>query len=336
MQSPSKRPTRSHAHAWAYTAIIFVVIVMAGAYAARKRGVFACSASGYDTDRYLAYCQAVNYGDYDHGAFWFGLEPAATEAATRADVVFLGNSRLQFAMSTETTAAWFSAADARYYLLGFSYNGNYLFEQPLLDRLKVRAKVYVINLDLFFEDVESPPARAVMRDSAARARHEQKRQWQTLHRAACVSLPPLCGNARAFFRTRSTGAWEWQGGGVTPTGVAYDESVDPTVVRNYRDLGSGFLSALAVPRECIVATAVPTIPTNVGTARAVAQGLGVDFVAPQLDGLHTFDESHLDAASAQRWSQAFLEEAGPTIRTCLASPNGYAALAGTATPRGQR
>ena len=34
-----------------------------------------------------------SYGDYDHGAIWFGLEPAADAAAANAQVLFLGNSR---------------------------------------------------------------------------------------------------------------------------------------------------------------------------------------------------------------------------------------------------
>jgi len=53
--------------------------------------------------------------------------------------------------------------------LGFSHNGNYTFEAPLLRKLDPRAKAYVINVDLFFEDVESRPVRTVMRDRSARA-----------------------------------------------------------------------------------------------------------------------------------------------------------------------
>jgi hypothetical protein len=45
--------------------------------------------------------------------------------------------------------------------------------------------------------------------------------------------------------------------------------------------------------------------------------LGSELIAPQVDGLRTFDGSHLDAASAERWSAAFLDAAGPRIRECL-------------------
>ncbi len=76
-------------------------------------------------------------------------------------------------------------------------------------------------------------------------------------------------------------------------------------------------------------TMVPTVNTRIGTARAIAQGLGRDLIAPELEGLNTFDESHLDQESAQRWSAAFLSAAGPEIQKCLADPS---ALRAAATP----
>jgi hypothetical protein len=41
-------------------------------------------------------------------------------------------------------------------------------------------------------------------------------------------------------------------------------------------------------------------------------------VAPELEGLSTSDGYHLDRVSADRWARAFLEAAGPEIRSCLA------------------
>ena len=57
--------------------IIVLVLSIYGTYAYKLRvdGIFACSAEGYASDHYLADCNAGAYGDYDHGAFWFDLEP---------------------------------------------------------------------------------------------------------------------------------------------------------------------------------------------------------------------------------------------------------------------
>jgi hypothetical protein len=59
------------------------------------------------------------------------------------------------------------------------------------------------------------------------------------------------------------------------------------------------------------------VKTDVGTAKAIAVALGLNLVAPKLAGLATFDKVHLDPESAQRWSAAFFEDAGPQIRKCL-------------------
>src|SRR5215467_4154858 len=104
--------------------ILYAVIVIGAAlvtlgYHLRVESILACQAGGYGADRYLAYCGSTDYGEYDHGAFWFGLEPAAKESARRAKVLFLGSSRMQLGMSTKATSDWFSSRSVPYYLLGF-------------------------------------------------------------------------------------------------------------------------------------------------------------------------------------------------------------------------
>src|ERR1700723_2934218 len=83
----------------------------------RTQGVFACTAGDayFGSARYLGYCNAAGFGDYDHGAFWFDLEPAAVRFAADADVLFLGSSRMEFALSTITTDHWFSSAGLSHY-----------------------------------------------------------------------------------------------------------------------------------------------------------------------------------------------------------------------------
>jgi hypothetical protein len=105
-----------------YICILLIAVLASYAVWMRKYSIFACMANGYTSDRYLGQCDTKGYGDYEHGAFWLGLEPAAQNFANDADVLFFNNSRVQFAFSTKATAGWFSAASIRYYLLGFTYN----------------------------------------------------------------------------------------------------------------------------------------------------------------------------------------------------------------------
>ena len=90
-------------------------------------------------------------------------------SAANADVLFLGDSRIQFAFSTAATAKWFSSASAGYYLLGFFAFENSIFERALLHKLKPRAKVYVIAIGDFFQPFEGPVAKTIMHDGAERS-----------------------------------------------------------------------------------------------------------------------------------------------------------------------
>jgi hypothetical protein len=74
-----------------------------------------------------------------------------------------------------------------------------LLEGPLVDKLKPAAKVYIINSDLFFDPVETPPARpcCTMR---ARARYAQK-HLQHLH-ASVLSWLLQRNDGRSSARVR--------------------------------------------------------------------------------------------------------------------------------------
>src|SRR5690242_3477521 len=81
----SPPPRRSARRPGLYVAMLVATMCLATVYRLRTKGLFSCDASGYGADRYVAYCQASAYGDYDHGAFWYGLEPAVTAAVSSAD-----------------------------------------------------------------------------------------------------------------------------------------------------------------------------------------------------------------------------------------------------------
>jgi hypothetical protein len=114
-------PQNKSARSWLVSATpliyIFVLILTIGGtflYGLRVNGILACPADGYVSDRYLADCNASAYSDYDHGAFWFGLEPDTRRSVAGADALFLGSSQLQFAFSTPATDDWFGARNFSY------------------------------------------------------------------------------------------------------------------------------------------------------------------------------------------------------------------------------
>ena len=318
-----------------YIALILCAILGTYGYKVRTEGIFSCQATGYAPDWYLAYCHADGYGDYEHGAFGFDLEPAATQFAAGATVLFLGSSRMQHALSTKTTADWFSSAATPYYLMGFGYTENVVFVREILRKLRPSAKVYVINVDGFFVLSETPPAKIVLRDSNARIRYAVKRAWQSLHQRICHSFAAICGDNYVIFRSRKTGDYRvWGLDKFKSRAVSYDRTVNRAETDLEIATAREFLRDLPVNSPCVILTMVPMAGTKIDKAKAIAAALDMDLVAPDLEGLRTFDGSHLDRASAERWSQAFLQAAAPRIRQCT----GDARLTGTAavsTPTGQ-
>jgi hypothetical protein len=301
-----------------YIFVILGVILITSVYKFRTDTIFACQADGYNGDRYIAYCNGAHYGDYEHGAFLFGLEPSAQNFAKNADVLFLGNSRLQVAFSTTATVDWFSAVLARYYLLGFSYGENVIFAEELLRKILPKGRVYIINVDDFFERTETPPVKTVFHDPDARDRYKGKRFWQRIHEPICKRFPVLCGTDIVIFRSRETGAYIRRTPKQIINTVSYDWGVDENVVSSNVAAATDFLLHLTVERKCVILTNVPSVETKIGNITTIAKALGADLVTPEISTeLHTYDGVHLDQPSAEHWSQAFFQAANSRIRSCL-------------------
>jgi hypothetical protein len=309
------------ANHWAlYIGVVLLVALASYAYWLKTRSIFACQAQGYSADRYLAYCGGGNYADFEHGAFYYNLEPPALDYASKADVLVIGDSRLQVALSNDATADWFKNAAASYYLLGFSYNENMNFTQELLRRLNSRASVLIINVDDFFDRRETAAAKTILHDPEAQSRYAWKHFSQRLHRWVCGPFPALCGPRFVIFRSRETGAYYRipHDEPVSPqNAVSYDRKIDQAEVSDSTARAIDFLKEFA-KGKCVILTNAPYPETKTGNASAIASGAGLPLVAPELDGLNTSDGYHLDRPSADRWARAFLEAAGPEIRSCLA------------------
>jgi hypothetical protein len=50
---------------------------------------FACRTQPHGSDDFLAYCRSVRYGDYEHGALYYGLSPRYAKASEPRRFYFL-------------------------------------------------------------------------------------------------------------------------------------------------------------------------------------------------------------------------------------------------------
>src|SRR5262245_34497393 len=88
---------------FSYLAVFVLVAGLAAvAYRLIDRGaaMMGCRVSS-QPDTFLAYCDSKYFGDYEHGAYYFGTEPRAIAHLQRAEVIAFGSSRAQFAFSAE-------------------------------------------------------------------------------------------------------------------------------------------------------------------------------------------------------------------------------------------
>jgi hypothetical protein len=271
--------------------------------------------------QFLAFCRNGAYQDFEHGAFALGLRPDAVAAARRAPILFLGNSRVVLGFSTKATADAFAAAGLGYYLLGFGYGETDGFAATLLKDLALHPRAVIIDVDPFFDGKLGEPAQ-FLRDHPARAAldYRAKAAAAALFAAFCPARATFwpCGGAVALLRDDADGAWQMLGPGretATVFAPGGGKPADPApVIAEARR----FLAGLDLPPECVMLTTVPTPqrPLTPETVQRIAAALGASWAEPRLDGLASFDNSHLTPDSAERWSAAFLAEAMPRLQHC--------------------
>jgi hypothetical protein len=280
-----------------------------------------CWSGGYGLDAYLGLCQSINFGDYEHAALALKLEPEAVHHFAEADVIVLGNSRAQFAFSSPATVEFFRRKGIRFYNAAFSGGDGSRFADLLWLRLLPHPKLLVINADPFFLDFLSTPALAIVNQpQAARESGESKRRFQTWHEAICRHLPAVCGATFALFRSRLDGRlilppfplprFPLKVATAMSAGLAEDLVAAEAIARR-------FLSDRGLAAPCVVLTVVPTEDVAPQAGRALAERLGLPFVLPDAGPLETFDHSHLDSASADRFAQAFWPAIEGPLDACL-------------------
>ncbi len=260
-------------------------------------------------------------GHVDHHVLYHGLDDRARERLATADVLFLGNSRLMFALDRQALRAVMPTTGLTYYVLGFGHDETYEFPLALIERFDLRPAVVVANADGFFAGVQSELAArvqeegwfdAVKRRLEATAAHAVRRR---LHRFV-PHWPDLIAGGREFVIYRSALDGTWSVGTPFPqTGplpLAPEPpavSLEPRVV----DRARAFKAALEKRGTRLVIGLVPSPDFPRARARALAAAIGVPAVTPAVDRPRTMDGSHLTAESAREFAELFLRELVPVL-----------------------
>lgn len=285
-----------------------------------------CDASGGGADKFMAYCAVDTHGHYDHAAYLFNLEDGLANHIRQANLLFLGDSRPQFAFSSTSLTDFVTRhANVRPYLLGFGFGEQSVFSAAVLDKFKPTPAIVVINVDPFFSKYTSAHAEQLLGNGPLEENNARiKKLWHRISEAACDGKLPMaghliCGSYNTVYRSVTDGRWILHNKLVGTTPVSEKKKVprDDESITAFSANAEVFLSRFSVDRRCVVLTYVPTVDSTPFIAKGMAERLGTRYIAPQLASLTTFDGAHLDTASSERWSAAFLKELEPVLASCL-------------------
>lgn len=284
---------------------------------------------------FLAYCTSAQYGDYEHGAFYFDLEPEAVRNLQRARVLFLGSSRLQYGFSTEAVKTYFAARSIPFYLMGFGYADGVEFALDLIEKYDLAPDFLVIDTNPFFTSFRSAPGHQTSEQDEPgwlRPFARLPAWWDYLNKKAFNALQPsicrlglmTCGATfRTIYRSVENGFWLLDG--FEPADAPEMPLTAKKLVHLDKhplpaDLGNAqrLLAALRLPQNCIVLTAAPSNALDVEPyATEIARLLGLRLLLPNVDGIGLIDPSHLSRRGAEHWSGTIMSEIDPLLPPCL-------------------
>jgi hypothetical protein len=291
-----------------------------GASVWRSRG---CVVPGHD-GAFLAYCGNTAFGDYEHGALYYGFEPRAIQNLQAAAVLILGNSRSQFAFSNPEVDQYFTGRGIKYFLLGFGYGEMSELPLAIMRKYGVKPKVIIANADPFFSHQLSEPTEAIFRGTPSTwAKYLLKKVTLDLLPNLCKASPSSCASPSSLvYRSVINGSWDTVPA-VFPqtTTFPFNPVLDPfdqNLIDFWSIAGREFLQETKIDRRCVVLTGVPAPDyAGIALAKGMADKLDLTLVNVTAPNMATMDHAHLNADTARRWSKIFLDRAGPIIERCL-------------------
>ena len=273
---------------------------------------------------YLSYCGHPLFGNYEHGAFEWEMRSVSVAALKEADIIILGSSVIQVALSTDAAEAYFRDIGARPYLFGFSHGEENLFPERLLRRFAPKPKLVIINTDPFFNDRLTDIAKDVVAGSwSTRLSYWRKQLFIALQPTICNWLKRCTDQIGAIYRRDLTGEWIWKtvwypASAQLPIPESKEYTITTSDVAFWTESADRFIAKLGFDRGCIILTGTPNSRVDsAAIAASIGQALHIAVVTPHIEGLTTADGGHLSWDSAEKWSWRFLQDSSEIIRRCL-------------------
>jgi hypothetical protein len=283
----------------------------------------------------------------DHRILFHGFGPSI-DYARRADVLLLGDSRVNFGFPDNVLQKVAAESDVHVFNLGFSAGERITFPLDIIRRFDLRPRVVVVNSDrFFFASAGSALAmhmlshRSLTRDvwqdyklvvESNIAFDLGLKFHQYVPRFYMAKMSPRL----IFFRSHETGSWHWTAAQPITCSVPIAiNDLDELLNADERQNAIAFKREMDLRQTTIVLTDVPHNESCSRKLQQLADLLQAPIIIPRVDDLATIDTSHLTSDSATRFSTAFFAEFFGDPQVALAL-DGIPKMNIAATPYGPR
>ncbi|MFC1853184.1 hypothetical protein ACFL27_23550 [candidate division CSSED10-310 bacterium] len=246
--------------------------------------------------------------------------------ARLADIIFIGDSRMPLGLREEFLMPKAAQIGVSLFSLGFGHVEKAKFGLLLIRKFNLKPKVVVVAGGPFiFQDSLSGVGEQAVRMTRWDAIKQwfEAASWWNIKRRLHSVLPKIeffNGRLHAryiHYRSSRTGWWKTV---LEPNGQGKPGFIpERKSYERYLPMAEEFKQEMDRIGALLVLTIVPYRNTQVGHLPYLSKKLGVPVVVPPFDGLRLADGSHLNRASAQRFSEMFWAEfiALPEVREKL-------------------
>lgn len=292
-----------------------------------------CNPEGYARGDFMTACAGIKVDRYAFGSIYLGSQKNAVKNAKTADVIVFGNSRTMRSFSTDAIDNYFKSKGLTYVI--FAVEGaSYASAQHTVEKLGLKPKIVMTNTEILYSNVVgSAFGDLVYFPDKYKTRFDFFHAAQSFHKWACESkfqkLKDIyCkGRTGAGWRSAVTGRFKWELVAEPEKNILFAprKEQNPPDLRLGRVLPNGreFLGNSNFKDSCHVLYIVNSPSSEPILQNALAAEIGALPVYSAFDDLKTYDKSHLDRPTSERWASAFVKDLDPALNKCLQGEGRY-------------
>ena len=293
-----------------------------------------CNPEGYARGDFMTACAGIKVDRYAFGSIYLGSQKNAVKNAKTADVIIFGNSRTMRSFSTDAMDNYFKNKGLTYVI--FAVEGaSFASAQHTVNKLGLKPKIVMTNTEILYTNVVGKAfSDLVYFPDKYKTRFDFFHAAQSLQKWACQSgIKRLedyyCkGRTSAGWRSAVTGRFKWELIAEPEKNILFSprsEKNPPNsrlsaILPNAKE----FLSNSNFKESCHVLYLVNSPKSEPNLQVALAHEVGALPVYTPLNGLRSYDNSHLDRPASERWSQAFVKDLDLALDKCLEGEGRYA------------